>query len=57
MFGSISVKQIKEKLDKKYKIDKKQIIIENPIHSLGFHNVTIELYKDIKANLRIEVIK
>lgn len=57
VFGSISVKQIKEKLDKKYKIDKKQIIIENPIHSLGFHNVTIELYKDIKANLRIEVIK
>ncbi len=57
VFGSISVKQIKEKLDEKYKIDKKQIVIENPISSLGFHNVTIELYKDIKANIKIEVIK
>ena len=57
MFGSISIKQIKEKLDEKYKIDKKQIVIENPISSLGFHNVTIELYKDIKANIKIEVIK
>lgn len=57
VFGSISIKQIKEKLDEKYKIDKKQIVIENPISSLGFHNVTIELYKDIKANIKIEVIK
>lgn len=57
VFGSISVKQIKEKLDEKYKIDKKQIVIDNPISSLGFHNVTIELYKDIKATIKIEVVK
>lgn len=57
VFGSISVKQIKEKLDDKYKIDKKQIIIENPIQSLGFHEVTISLYKDIKAKIKIEVVK
>ena len=57
VFGSVSVKQIKEELDKKYKIDKKQIIIENPIQSLGFHEITIELYKDIKAKIKIEVIK
>lgn len=57
VFGSISVKQIKEKLDSKYKIDKKQIIIDHPISSLGFHNITINLYKDIKANVKIEVVK
>lgn len=56
VFGSISVKQIKEKLDK-YKLDKKQIIIKNPISSLGFHEIEIDLYKDIKAKLKIEVKK
>jgi len=57
VFGSVSVKQIKEQLDKKYKIDKKQILIKNPIQSLGFHEVDIVLYKEIKALLKIEVKK
>lgn len=57
VFGSISVKQIKEKLDSKYKLDKKQIIIKNPISSLGFHEVEIHLYKDIIAKIKIEVKK
>ena len=56
VFGSISVKQIKEKLEK-YKIDKKQIERTNPITSLGFHEVNINLYKDIVATLKIEVKK
>ena len=57
VFGSISAKQIKEQLDKKYKIDKKQIIIENPIQTLGFHEIKINLYKDVIANIKIEVTK
>lgn len=57
VFGSISLKQIKDKLDEKYKIDKKQIIINNPISSLGFHEVEIHLYRDIIAKIKIEVIK
>ena len=57
VFGSISVKQIKEKLDQKYKLDKKQIRINNPIASLGFHEVQINLYKDIVATIKIEVKK
>lgn len=57
VFGSISPKQIKDKLDPKYNIDKKQIKLKNPIQSLGFHEIEIELYKDIKANIKIEVTK
>ena len=57
VFGSISAKQIKDKLDEKYKIDKKQIILKNPISSLGFHKVEIHLYKDIIAKIKIEVKK
>lgn len=57
MFGSISSKQIKEELDKKgYSFDKKQIVMET-INTFGFHNVEINLYKDIVANLKVEVIR
>ena len=45
VFGSVSVKQIKEKIDEKYKINKNQIMLENPITSLGFHKVKINLFE------------
>lgn len=55
MFGSISTKQIKEELDKKgFSFDKKQISME-PINSFGYHNVNINLYKNIVGTLRVEV--
>lgn len=56
VFGSISAKQIKEKLEK-YNIDKKQILLKNSLSSLGFHEIEINLYKDINAKLKIELKK
>lgn len=56
VFGSISTKQIKEELDKKgYKIDKKKIMLDESISSLGHHFVNIMLYKDVIAKLDIEL--
>jgi ribosomal protein L9 len=58
VFGSISVKQIKEELNKLgYKIDKNQIMLEVPISVLGFHKVEVELYSNIKANIKVHLIK
>lgn len=58
VFGSISPKQIKEELMKKgYKIDKKQIELVTSLQSLGFHKVVITLYKDIKAELKVQLVK
>ena len=57
MFGSISSKQIKEELDKLgYHFDKKQITSET-INSFGFHNVDINLYKNIVGTIKVEVRK
>ena len=57
MFGSISNKQIKEELDKKgYKFDKKQIVSET-INCFGYHNVDINIYKNIIGTIRVEVRK
>ena len=58
VFGSVSVKQIKDELSKKgYKIDKNQISIDIPISTLGFHYITIELYQKISAKVKVHVIK
>ena len=58
VFGSISVKQIKEELQKKgYKIEKSQIECQNTIQSLGFHDVVINLYPEISATIKVHVVK
>ena len=58
VFGSISVKQIKDELqNKNFKVDKSQIEITNAIASLGFHNVDIKLYPGIIATIKVHLIK
>lgn len=55
IFGSISSKQIKEKLNElKINVDKKQILMES-INTLGYHNVEVVLYKDIKGIIKVFV--
>lgn len=58
VFGTISTKQIASSLEEKgLKIDKKKIIIETPINTLGTTNVKINLHKKIIAILKIELQK
>ena len=58
VFGSISVKQIKDELNKQgFKIEKSAIKLNNTISSLGFHNVDLELYNDVIATVKVHVIK
>ena len=58
VFGSVSSKQICEKLGKLgYKIDKKNIKIDNSLSSLGVHVVKIELHKKVSCDVRVELIE
>lgn len=58
VFGSVSVKQIKDELQNKgHKIEKSAIEIKNPISSLGFHQVNINLYPSVKATIKVHLIK
>ena len=58
VFGSISVKQIKDELNKQgFKIEKSAIKLNNTISSFGFHNVDLELYNDVIAVVKVHVIK
>lgn len=58
VFGSISTKQIAEKLrNQGFEIDKKKIILDMPITSLGFYDVKISLHKKVLANVKIKLEK
>ncbi len=58
VFGSISAKQIKEELDNnKMDIDKKKIMIDIPLSTLGYHFVKVELHKKVVAELKVELVK
>lgn len=58
VFGQISTKQIKEELDKLgYKIDKKTIYLDHPIDTLGTHIVSIQLHKQVTAEVKVKVIE
>ena len=58
VFGSISVKQVKDELSKQgYKVEKSQIMMDYPISSLGFHNVALNLYPGVEGSVKVHVIK
>lgn len=58
VFGSISSKAIADELEKDgYKVDKKKIIIDGSISSLGTHIVKIELHPKVLVELKIKLVK
>lgn len=58
VFGSISTKQISSELEKLgYKIDKKKIVLDSPIDSLGYHEVQINLHKKVVAKVTVQLVK
>ncbi len=58
VFGSVSLKQVKDALSKEgYKIEKSQIELTSSMASLGFHNIDINLYPGITAKVKAHIIK
>ena len=59
LFGSITSKEIAEKLltDHKLDIDKKKIHLEEPIKSVGTFEVEIKIFPEISGKLKVIVDK
>lgn len=58
IFGSVSSTDIKEALDALgYNMDKKKILLDEPLKRLGNYTVPIRIYHDDKAEIKIEVVK
>ncbi|MGQ9611146.1 MAG: 50S ribosomal protein L9 [bacterium] len=58
LFGSVTTNDIAIALeDLGYEIDKRKIILEEPIKELGMFTVPIKLHADITANIKVWVVK
>ena len=58
-FGSVSTKEIaKAAADQlKLEIDKKKMVLPDPIRTLGVTEVPVKLHKDVTAKLRVKVVE
>jgi large subunit ribosomal protein L9 len=58
LFGSVGVKDIADALEKKgQKIDRKKILLAEPIKALGEYTVTIKLGYDVAGTVKVNVVK
>jgi large subunit ribosomal protein L9 len=58
LFGSVTAEMISEAFKTEgIEIDKKKIVIEEPIKTLGAFNVEIKLHPEVKTQTRIWVVK
>ncbi|MDE5414141.1 50S ribosomal protein L9 [Alkalihalobacterium chitinilyticum] len=56
LFGAVSTKQIAEELSKmKKKVDKRKIMLDEPIRALGFTNVPIKIHPEVVATVKVHV--
>lgn len=57
VFGSVSSKEIAAAAKDQFgmEIDKKKIVIADPIKSCGVHMVNVKLHKDVTAQLKVHV--
>ena len=58
VFGTVSSKQISDKINELgYDIDKKCILIDTPLSSLGTYKVKIKLHKKVEFIINIKLVK
>ena len=59
LFGSVTSKEIKEKLEEQAKIvvDKKKILLEDQIKTTGMYTAKVKLYEGIVANLKVRIVE
>ena len=58
MFGSVTTQDIHDALLKQeIDIDRKKIILDDPIKELGIYSVPIKLHADVEAKIKVWVVK
>ncbi|QZD95237.1 50S ribosomal protein L9 [Qipengyuania gelatinilytica] len=58
LYGSVNVRDIVNGLaDKGHEIDKKQVIMGNPIKTIGMHDVRIDLHPEVSVTVKANVAR
>ncbi|MBK7581716.1 MAG: 50S ribosomal protein L9 [Myxococcales bacterium] len=58
MFGSVTTRDIEEAFAKVgVEIDRKKLVLPEPLKLLGLHDVMLKLHSDVSVALKVEVVK
>jgi large subunit ribosomal protein L9 len=58
LFGSVTSKDIADGLEKQgYTIERRKIVLEEPIKSLGEFKIPVRLHRDVTAEITVQVVK
>jgi large subunit ribosomal protein L9 len=58
LFGSVSSADIAAELAKAgFKVEKRQIVLQDPLKSLGVHQVQVKLQADVVATVKVWIVK
>jgi len=58
LFGSVTSQNIADSLEEQgHKIDKRKILLEEPIKALGIYSVPIKLHAEVEASVKVWVVK
>ena len=58
MFGSVTSQNIAESLSSQgFEVDKRKILLDDPIKSLGIYSVPIKLHTEVEATVKVWVVK
>jgi large subunit ribosomal protein L9 len=58
LFGSVTSKDIAEALEQQgYTIERRKIVLEEPIKTLGEYKIPLRLHRDVTAEITVNVVK
>ncbi|RMH63203.1 MAG: 50S ribosomal protein L9 [Calditrichaeota bacterium] len=58
LFGSVTAQNIADSLKEQgFEMDKRKILLDEPIKALGIYTVNIKLHKDVEGSVKVWVVK
>ena len=58
LFGSVTARDIGDALEKQdYTIDRRKILLSDPIRQLGEHKVTLRLHREVSVEIPVTIVR
>ncbi len=58
LFGSVTAQDIAHALEaQKFNVDRKKIVLDEPIRTLGEHKVVVKLHRDVSVEVPVSVVR
>lgn len=58
LFGSVTAEDVSRLLaEKGFQLDRRKILLKEPIRSLGTYTLTVEIFPQVRATIQLDVLK